>query len=75
MQHIPRGNVGNVTETLTAYLMVEGFFFSERSTDRIVSLLRVSRLLAAEGGLGRASWMLSGQFAEKKSSLTAQNSA
>lgn len=60
---------------LTAYRIAEGFFFSASSTDRIASLLRVRRVLAAAGGLGRASWRVSGQLAEKKSSFTAQNSA
>lgn len=60
---------------LTAYLMVEGFFLSARSTDRMVSLLRKRSVLPIAGGLGKASWRVSGQLAEKKSSFTAQNSA
>lgn len=64
------------TVTLTAYLMVDGFFLRARRTDRTASLLRERRsFLAAVGGLGSASWSVSVQFAEKKSSFTAQNSA
>lgn len=60
---------------LTAYLMVEGFFLRARSTDSTVSLLRERSVFPTAGGLGKASWRVSGQLAEKKSSFTAQNSA
>lgn len=41
--------------SLTAYLMLEGFFLSASRTERTASLLRERSVLVVAGGLGKAS--------------------